>query len=76
MSVLAPGQRMAKRRNDVSVKVDAESVRIAKIVAAYRDKSLAEYLSEIVLAQATSDLAQEQATHSATGETKRKGGKT
>jgi hypothetical protein len=36
---------MAKR-NDVSVKVDAEVVILAKMVAAGRDQSLAEYLSE------------------------------
>jgi ribosomal protein L12E/L44/L45/RPP1/RPP2 len=53
---------MAKRK-DVSVKVDPEAVRIAKIVAAYRDQSLAEYLSAIVMERAVKDLAAEQARH-------------
>jgi hypothetical protein len=44
------------KRNDVSVKLDAEATRLAKIVAAFRDQTLAEYLSEIVLAQAKKDL--------------------
>jgi hypothetical protein len=34
------------KRNDLSVKIDAEIVRKVKIVAAYRDLSIAEYLSE------------------------------
>lgn len=34
------------RRHDMAVKVDAEIVRKAKIVAAFKDVSLAEYLSE------------------------------
>lgn len=43
MAVAAP--EMVKR-NDLSVKIDAEIVRKVKIVAAYRDLSIAEYLSE------------------------------
>lgn len=34
-----------KKRNDTSVKIDADLVRDAKIVAAFEDKSLAEYLT-------------------------------
>jgi hypothetical protein len=34
------------RRTDVAVKIDAEVVRQAKVVAAFRGISLAEYLSE------------------------------
>lgn len=34
------------RRNDVAVKVDADIVRKAKTIAAYRGIPLAEYLSE------------------------------
>lgn len=34
------------RRNDVAVKVDADLVRKAKIVAAFKDVSLAEWISE------------------------------
>lgn len=62
---------MARRVNDVSVKIDAEAVRIAKIVAAYRDQTLAEYLSETVLVNAKRDLAEEQARNLA-AETKPK----
>ena len=36
------------RRKDVPVKIDAEVVRQAKIVAAYKDTSLAEYMSELL----------------------------
>jgi hypothetical protein len=36
---------MAKR-NDIPVKLDAEVVRVARIAAAYKEMSLAEYLSE------------------------------
>lgn len=44
-SVLDPP--MAKQaRNDVTAKIDAEVLAIAKMVAASRDMSLAEYLSE------------------------------
>jgi hypothetical protein len=42
-------------------KIDSEAVRIAKIVAAYRDITLAEYLSEIIMERAARDLEQEQA---------------
>jgi predicted HicB family RNase H-like nuclease len=35
-------------RNDVTVRVDAEVIRSAKIVASYESKSLAEYLSDVL----------------------------
>lgn len=44
-----------KRSNDISVKIDSEAVRIARNVATYRDKSLAEYLSELVRRAAQAD---------------------
>jgi hypothetical protein len=34
------------RRNDVAVKIDADVARVAKIVASFKDISLAEYLTE------------------------------
>jgi hypothetical protein len=37
---------MTTKRNDVPVKIDADVVRVAKIAAAYKDMSLAEYISE------------------------------
>ena len=39
-------ERPMAKRNDVPVKVDADVVRVAKIAAAYKGLSLAEYLSE------------------------------
>ena len=47
--------RKASKRNDTAVKLDAEAARIAKNVATYHGKSLAEYLSEIVLERAATD---------------------
>jgi hypothetical protein len=49
------------KRNDVPVKLDADVVRDAKIVAAYKAKSLAEYLSELVRPLVARDLEQEHA---------------
>ncbi len=42
----ALADRPMTRRNDVPVKIDADVVRVAKIAAAYKDVSLAEYISE------------------------------
>lgn len=42
---MSAGTEMA-RRSDTAVKIDAEVVRQAKVVAAFRGISLAEYLSE------------------------------
>ncbi len=38
---------MAKRQ-DVAVKIDAEVARLAKIVAAFEEKSLARYISDLL----------------------------
>ena len=46
MAALTAERSHVARRNDVAVKIDAEVARIAKIVASYKDVSLAEYLSE------------------------------
>jgi hypothetical protein len=35
------------KRNDVTVKMDAGVIHMAKVVAAHKDVSLAEYLSEV-----------------------------
>lgn len=51
---------MAKR-NDVPVKVDAEVIRVAKIAAAYKGKSLAEYLSDTLRPIVSQDVEQEHA---------------
>jgi hypothetical protein len=60
MQATIPERNVAKR-NDVTVKVDAEVARLAKIVAAYRDASVAEYLSDTLLPIVRRDLEQEQA---------------
>lgn len=53
---------MAKaKRNDVPVKMDTEVVRLARIVAAYRDIPMAEYLSERLRPLVTADLTEHQA---------------
>jgi hypothetical protein len=46
-------------RNDVAVKLDAEVVRVARIVAAYRNIPMAEYLSEILRPIVNRDLEEE-----------------
>jgi hypothetical protein len=52
---------MAKpKRNDIPAKIDQEVIRLAKIVAAYRSISLAEYLSERLRPLVESDLAKHQ----------------
>jgi hypothetical protein len=54
---------MAKRNDvyDVSVKVDADVIHDAKIVAAYRDVTLAEYLTELIRPLVARDLDHEAA---------------
>lgn len=53
-------EQVVARRNDTAVKVDAEIARKAKIVAAYRDVSLAEYLSKALKDIVDADLKEEQ----------------
>jgi hypothetical protein len=52
---VATGTVMGKR-NDVSVKIDAEVYRLVRTVAAWRGVSVAEYLSEIVAPVVRKDL--------------------
>jgi len=47
------------RRNDVAVKLDADVTREAKMVAASRDQTLAEYLSELLRPLVRRDLQSE-----------------
>ena len=54
---------MAKR-NDVVVKVDANVIRDAKVVAAFREVSLAEYLSELLRPLVSRDLEGEMSKRS------------
>jgi hypothetical protein len=51
---------MAKR-NDVPVKVDADVIHVAKIAAAYKGLSLAEYLSETLRPIVSRDIESEHA---------------
>lgn len=53
-------ERPMTKRNDTAVKIDAEVVRVAKIVAAYRSQSLAEYLTTRFAPLVNADLAEEQ----------------
>jgi hypothetical protein len=48
------------RRPDVSIKLDGEVVRMAKLVATYRQTTMAEYLSEILRPIVRHDLEEEQ----------------
>lgn len=53
-------ERPMARRNDVAVKIDAEVVRKARIVAAYKGLALAEYVSELMRPLVERDLEHEQ----------------
>jgi hypothetical protein len=64
--------RKMARRQDAAVKMDAEVLRKAKIVASFKDITLAEYLSELVRPLVERDL-QEQSRRALGEETKPKG---
>lgn len=66
------GQATMSKRNDIPVRIDVEAVRKARVVAAYRNVPLNEYLSSIVLAHAAADLAAEQAKNTETEPSKRR----
>ena len=57
--VAATLERPMAKRNDVAVKMDADVVAEAKMVAASRDQTLAEYLSELVRPLVRRDLQAE-----------------
>jgi hypothetical protein len=56
--------RPMTKRNDVTVKVDADVIAEAKMVAASRDQTLAEYLSETLRPIVRKDLEGEYARRS------------
>ena len=56
----SPTMGKKTKRNDVIVKIDAEAARLAKIVAAYEDKTQAAVLSEIVIPVLKKRLAKHQ----------------
>lgn len=60
MSVELAEPRTTRRNNDTVVRIDAEAVRLAKIVAAYDGKSLARFLSDLVFEQSSAMLRQRQ----------------
>jgi hypothetical protein len=59
------------RRNDTAVKVDSEVVSEAKMVAASRGITLAEYLTEILRPVVHSDLEEEMTRRLKAGQTPR-----
>jgi hypothetical protein len=60
MAAKKPGRPMGNR-SDTTVKMDADVVAKAKIAAAYKGKSLAEYLTELVRPLVVRDIEQEHA---------------
>ena len=72
MSALTLDRPMTKR-NDVSVKVDADVVEACRLAATYQGKSLAEYLSETLKPIAERDIEEGHARRKAPP--KSKGGK-
>lgn len=48
---------VAKQRNEVSVKIDAEVYRMVRTIAAWKGVNISEYLSEIVRPIARRDMA-------------------
>jgi len=62
------------KRNDVSVKMDAEVIAEAKMVAASRNVTLAEYLTELVRDLVHQDLEDEMTRRVPRSKRKPKGG--
>jgi hypothetical protein len=60
-------ERPMAKRNDTTVKVDTEAVRIAKIAASFKDMSLAEYISELIMEHAPHDINEGHSKLSAGG---------
>jgi hypothetical protein len=59
-TVPIPDAKMPKkktRRNDVSVKIDAEAYRLVKTAASWKGEEIAAYLSRIAAAGALQDIA-------------------
>lgn len=71
MPVPALSEKPMVRRNDVSVKMDAEVVDDCRIAAAFKGQTLAEYISETMRAAAARDIQEGYARR--TGEPAPKG---
>jgi hypothetical protein len=63
MSLMTLDSPMAKKmgrpktgENNVAAKIDAETLRKAKIVAGFKDKTIAQYLTEVVAPAVDRDL--------------------
>jgi uncharacterized protein (DUF1778 family) len=57
MSFQAVLEEPMAKRNDVSVKIDAEVYRLVKTAASWQGKDIAEYLSEVAREAATRDIS-------------------
>jgi hypothetical protein len=57
MSLQAVLETPMAKRNDVSVKIDAEVYRLVKTAASWQGKDIAEYLSEVAKEAAMRDIA-------------------
>jgi len=61
MSAVAVKGNEMTRRNDASVKIDEAVVRMARLVAEYKEITIAEYLTELIRPLVERDLQHEQA---------------
>lgn len=57
----APMPRQKSKRNDVPAKIDAEVMRMARIISAYEDRDIADLVSETLRPIFTKRLAELQA---------------
>lgn len=48
MAKKKPGPKPGTPRNDVTAKIDAEAMQYARLVATFRQQTIAEYLTEVV----------------------------
>lgn len=48
--------RPMSKRNDTTVKVDVEAVKLAKLAAEFKEMSLAEYVSHLIVTYAPGDI--------------------
>jgi uncharacterized protein (DUF1778 family) len=56
MALLNAEQPMAKDRKNLPVRIDEESIKWGKIAASYKDMTLSDYVSEVVLEAARRDV--------------------
>lgn len=68
-------ERDLVKRNDVTVKVDAEVARLAKIVSEFEGKSLAAYVSDVLRPIVERDLEKHTRKYLESKEPDKKGGR-